>query len=530
MKKSIRGLTLSALLLSASTTVYGDQNEIYDGEGFVTPVAFVGDMPNHEEDAYFAEDADEADEAISQASHNAAMQHRAKVKPQAASTAKTQRPVAQQRSSTQPAQRSVPAVQQQAYTQSQQYAPIQSYQMHTPFQQVSWCDSPSCSTPGCAGGCDSAPPACGCDSIACDGGCDSMGGGSKGCSLGSSMGLCTKDGWFRHEALLWFVQDRDMIPLVTVSSPGTDPEIGLGDTQVAFGNQIEGDLSLGYRGDIGMYVSDNVGIGGRLWIMEDNGDSYFNSGDGSAMSIGRPFYDDIANVNNSLLIASTIPGQDFTGSISINSEVSLMAAEAYARLNFSCSKSCQLDFIGGYSYFQVDDMLSAVSSTQDATAINSFNDLFETENRFNGGQIGFEAIVKRGRWFARSLTKVHLGNMDQTVRISGGSSQDFGPNVVTADNGFLSTVDTQGTYENEEFTFIPEMNFKLGYRFRDHIEMSAGYTFIYFDNTALVGDVIDDTLNPAGFFQSTAASRPGFEFSDSSLWVQGLDLGIAISF
>lgn len=89
----------------------------------------------------------------------------------------------------------------------------------------------------------------------------------------------------------------------------------------------------------------------------------------------------------------------------------------------------------------------------------------------------------------------------------------------------------QGTFERDEFTFVPEMNFKLGYRFRDHVEMTVGYTFVMFNDVALAGDNVDRVVD-ASFLNSPGpfGTRPAFDFQDSSLWVQGLDLGLAITF
>ena len=542
MKKTLRGLTLTAVMLSASAPTFGDENDYFDVEDSVKPVAFVGDLPNDAEDAYFASDADDASvqkkassaeaKAVSQASHNVAQRRQAAYPVQ---------PVAQ-RYTPAPAMgpmHQAPARQPAAYAQ-QHYSPISANQMQ-PLQTVSWCDSPGCSSPGCTG-CDSTPMygGGGCGSMGCDGGCSSMGGscggggcslgGGGGCSITKGLGLTTSGGWFRHEALLWFVEARDIIPLVTVSPAGTEPEIGLPGTQTVFGDEIEGDLSIGYRGDVGINVSDNIGIGGRFWIMEDNGDSFSLGGDGSAFSIGRPFYDDLANAENSVLIGSVIPGALFNGNVDISSEVSLLAAEAYARLTFTSNKNCRLDLIGGYSHFQLDDTLRMTSSSTDTTSTRTLNDLFETENRFHGGQIGFETIINRGRWFARSLTKVHLGNMVQAVRIQGNSVQNFSPAPPILTGGGLFAQGNQGTFENEEFSFIPELNFKLGYNFREHVAMTVGYSFLYFDKASTVGDVIDRTVNTGGLFTNTFGNRPEFVPGASGLWVQGVDLGIAITF
>ena len=75
------------------------------------------------------------------------------------------------------------------------------------------------------------------------------------------------------------------------------------------------------------------------------------------------------------------------------------------------------------------------------------------------------------------------------------------------------------------------MNFKLGYRFREHVEMSVGYSFLMFDSLALAGDQIDRNIDPSALnTNGPFGSRPAFTMNKSSLWVQGIDLGLAITF
>ncbi len=571
MKKTFRGLTLAAALLTASGSANADENAtVYDGDGPVTPVAFVGDMANHSEDAYFAENAavaEQAAEAISQTSHvTRAAEELRHHERQLNSTAHQQKPAARQHIAQQMPMMQQPAAQQpQIIGQGVQYEPVSVQQLQPAgyqpagyqpagyqpagyqpvgyqpvgyqpvgyqpvgYQPVGYqqCDTGCASAcdAGCTGGCG---PTCGLDS-GCDSGCDSAYGGSSK-SFASMFGLCTTDGWCRHEALLWFVENRESPALVTTAARGDLPIVGFPTTQTVFGDNIEGDMSVGYRLDIGRYVDDNIGIGARFWWLSENKDDYAAGGDGSLISIGRPYYNDDLNLNDAVVVALN---GFVEGNVEAESSIDMLAAEAYARLNLSCSKSCQLDLVGGYSYFQVDDTLRITSTSQTSTSARTFSDLFETENRFNGGQVGLETIIKRGRWFARSLTKVHLGDMEQNVRIAGRSVEDFlTPNapVIVSNSGML-TMGNQGEFERNVFTFVPEINFKLGYRFRDHVEMTVGYSFLYFDRVALAGVNVDPAIDPA-FLNTNGPfpQRPAFDFNDTSLWAQGVDLGFAIAY
>jgi hypothetical protein len=216
-----------------------------------------------------------------------------------------------------------------------------------------------------------------------------------------------------------------------------------------------------------------------------------------------------------------------------------MAAEAYGRFRMSRGRGVGLDLIGGYSHFDIDDSILLQVNNQQTNGANagnrfSYTDQFNTENQFNGGQVGFESILCRGRWTARSLTKVHLGNMNQTVSIAGASSRTIpGPpdTVLSFGNGIFTNQGNIGVYQRDVFAFAPEMNFKLAYRFRQNISLSVGYTFIYWDNVALAGSQIDRNVDGSTLLNNTAApGRQAFQIVDRGLWVQGVDLGVVLDF
>ncbi len=414
MKTKFRGLTLTALLLSASNMTFADQGA----------TSVVGDLPGYGEEAYFAEEAAYAASNPVQSAHHA---HPATA-----------------------AQPSAPAHQ---YISSGPlpYAPIAA----SDLQQV-----------GHHFGGYPHPSACDCGS--CDAGCDAAYGRRRS-RFGSLLQGCASDTWATAEFLMWFTPNRDMPALVTTSDPGTLPILPAfgaanpDNVAVAFGDPIRGEISGGFRGDVGKYITKNVGIGGRFWILAENNDSYSAQGDGSAMSIGRPFFNTNTAGEDALLVA--LDGT-FTGSVAAESELNLWGAEGYARMRLGCASNCQLDFIGGYSHFQIDDSLRITSTTvTDATArTRTYNDAFDTENRFDGGQVGFEMMKTRGRWMVRSLTKVHMGNMRQNIDIYGNSSDQTPPAAVSNTSGGLLAMGNQGSYQRDVFAFAPEANFKLAFR------------------------------------------------------------------
>lgn len=378
----------------------------------------------------------------------------------------------------------------------------------------------------------------------CDPACDSSNGAKSAAK--SLMGRMTNrleagDYWMSSEALLWFTPNRSMPALITTSDPGTlpvDRPGALGNVQTVFGDDINGEVSGGIRFDLGKQVSEDFSIGGRFWWLGNNDDSYFASDDGSNMSIGRPFYNLLIPEADAYLIASD-PGSevsvDFSGSIAAQSQLKLWAAEGYGKLSLAKVDNATFDLIGGYSHFSISDMLwiQSVAIRQDTARIRRLTDTFDIENEFNGGQIGFQLAMNHKRWSVSTLTKIHLGNMNQNINISGSGSDQTPPlSADTDDNGFLA-IDHSGEYERDTFSFVPEVNLKLGYSVRDNVNLTLGYSFIYFDNVALVGDVVNTNIDPLGIHDSGdlfAGSRPAFDFNDSGLWIQGIDFGMTIDF
>ena len=88
----------------------------------------------------------------------------------------------------------------------------------------------------------------------------------------------------------------------------------------------------------------------------------------------------------------------------------------------------------------------------------------------------------------------------------------------------------QGDYSRDVFAFAPEANFKLACQLRNNIAFTVGYSFIYFDNVSLTGDAVDDSIDGSTIATGAFGTRPAFDFDDSSLWVQGVDLGLSIAY
>ncbi|MCM2371789.1 BBP7 family outer membrane beta-barrel protein [Aporhodopirellula aestuarii] len=351
--------------------------------------------------------------------------------------------------------------------------------------------------------------------------------------------------WLTAEALLWFPQVRSTVPLVSQNTAGALPELDQGAT-VAFGGQdaFGGDLQAGFRLDGGVMLSEDFGMGGRFWMLGEAEDTYNASGDGTTGSIGIPYFDSdlIANQENALIIAysdGTGAGDvDFQGQIAVRSTLEMYGAEGYGRLRLLGGKGYRSDFIGGFSHFGIEEGLTLAATTTQTEVgagqgdVYRFNDDITAENKFYGGQIGFLTTVGRGAWTLSALTKVHLGNMDQTWTSRGSRGR-----AAFADQaGGIFANNAEQTIEESNFSFAPEANIKLAYKMRPNVSFSVGYSFIMWDDVLMIGDNLNRDINTGylvldGAGAVDAAERPQFlGLETDSFFVHGVDLGCVIQF
>jgi len=370
----------------------------------------------------------------------------------------------------------------------------------------------------------------------CDSGCDTGFG-----KIGSAVCAGDTTVWMKAEMLLWFPQARNTPPLGVRSAATVLPVLNQNNTATAFADSFGGNLVPGFRGDIGRYFADGAfGLGGRVWILADEDDNLSFGGNGVGESLGVPFYNTFNGpplVGEDAVFIGFNDGVNpltFTGDVAIRTSLSIVAAEIYGRALVGESKNHRFEMLGGYSHFNIADSLSMrINSISLPTADQTiFNDSFETRNEFHGGQIGSEISLNRGKWTASSLTKVHLGNMSQRVAVNGGASQGIvnGPPPIATDQGLFARGNILGVREQDVFAFAPEMNLKLGYQFRDHVNFHVGYTFVYWNSVALAGNQMDRNLYVDGTALGNAGPFRSVDIDTAGFFVQGIDLGATIEF
>ena len=344
---------------------------------------------------------------------------------------------------------------------------------------------------------------------------------------------CNSDrNWVTTEFMIWWGKRRQLPPLVT-SSPQSEPRatagvIGQPGTTVLFGDErVDAGERFGGRVTVGQWLDDGkeIGIGGSFFALEECGVRYSMASIGDPI-LARPFFDTFQGQNAAALIA--FPSVN-SGSIDVHSASDVLGAEFFVRRLLTANCGNRLDLIGGYYFTRVDDGLTISSSTLivdpgGLAAVGTTIDLvdvFGVRNEFHGGELGLLLERGRGCWTWKVLGKVSIGNLNQTVTVHGETvTTPSGGPAATGTGGLLARPSNSGTFERNEFIYVPEASVNLSRRLNEHLDVSLGYTFIYWSSILLAADQVDMSVNPNG------GTSPAFTFNDTDFWVQGVNVGL----
>ena len=421
--------------------------------------------------------------------------------------------------------------------------------------------------------CDALPASeCGCGAEVCTGcdlGCDSPGSCGGSCPSGDCatcgelcspqawrpcITLCTpQDGWVSFEYLGWWQDGMALPPLLTSSS---DPNVarteagvlGSPTTQILFGgDDVLDDAFDGGRLRFGLWLDrrHTWAVGAEYFELSSETDSFSAASTGNPI-LARPFFNTQTGVEDASLIA--FPNV-LSGSVGISATSELTGAAVNFRHLRNCDQGCgkwlfcgcpdhfcsRTEMLIGYRFLELEEsvLISENEVSTDPNNPGNFDifDRFQTRSQFNGFDIGWTYRRTRGYWTVDTLLRLGVGNTRQTVTISGQTTIDDPNNqpVQTLPGGILAQTSNIGTFQQDEFTVVPEFNANLGYQLTDHLRLTLGYTFIYWSNVVRPGEHISRDLNPnllpPPANPLTGAQRPAFAFDTTDYWVQGINFG-----
>jgi hypothetical protein len=361
-------------------------------------------------------------------------------------------------------------------------------------------------------------------------------GSCGGCGVCQSCCLRTYGFWADIDFLLGWRHGIRNPPLVTSSPNGTPAAVagvlGQPTTSIVYPTEAIGEEARpGARVAIGAWLDPCHcwGVEGRYFALADERTRFDVTSDGDPI-LARPFFDVAGNAQAALLVA--FPGIVSPGNITVQSDSEILGGDALVRRSL-CRWDCgRMDLLVGYQFSRIDQSLMISNQLTDAdpnnlipdgtTLLNADN--FLTRNEYHAISFGAQAQYENGPWRLDLMGKIGLGNMQETVTISGLSVTDNPPLGVpdfVDQSGLLAQGANLGTFTQDTFAVSPEINVKLHYYVTPCLDVSVGYMFVYWSDVAHPGLQIDPNLQVP----------PGpFAIRDDEAWVHALTLGVAWQF
>lgn len=379
--------------------------------------------------------------------------------------------------------------------------------------------------------------------------------GGPGCgsecfdSCGCQSGFQT---WFAADLVFWDVKDNRLpLPLVTVGSvldpiPGA---IGQPGTRVVWGGDastnLGGDLIPGLRFRGGAYsYAANVGVEASVFWLETHSDGISATPDFfNATVIAQPVFNTFSGISDALT-DSNPPG--LLGGVNIKLRSQLWGAEANLTTGIGNALNGSL-LLAGFKYLNLDDDLSFLSGPRVVGIVgntplgpggfNMTQERFTTRNRFYGGQFGAQQSMYWNGLTITGRAALALGASDQEVVIKGGSAGFLanGSPVTVLPGGLLTGPSNLGTHESTHFAVVPTLDLTAGYRVSDNLLAYIGYNFMYWTNVVRPGEQVDLRVDPRGsplsnvYDPNFVGQFPTVPFDTTSFWVQGINLGLAVT-
>ena len=389
---------------------------------------------------------------------------------------------------------------------------------------------PICGGGGPSSRCFSPPPCC-CGTLCYPGGCGR---------------------YVRADLLLWSTRGMQVPTLVTTGNPastqipaGVINEDGSlpGNTAILFGNGlINSQGRTGGRIVFGQYLNPCWAVEGEYFALADQQTAFRSNAAAGNGFVGIPFFDES---NDGLPAVFTVaPGAGGpAGSVNIDAVTRFQGAGVRVLRNLCCWEGCgpswwdgcpvpvakRFDFLMGYRFNRLDDSL-IINQTHDILGTTRIGrDVFDTENQFNGLDLGTMLRFRRACWSLDLITKVGIGNTRSVVLINGVAFQN---GVQQTPAGSILAVSTNsGRFVNNSFTMLPEIGLNVGYQINPCWRFTTGYTLMYWCGVYRPGDQIDQHINPnlwppLPLQGNNAGLWPQYPGRASDFWAQGVNFGL----
>src|SRR5262249_31769774 len=142
---------------------------------------------------------------------------------------------------------------------------------------------------------------------------------------------------------------------------------------------------------------------------------------------------------------------------------------------------------------RVAEMLNPVETPGSMILLS---DLFTTENRFYGGQVGALAQFRPGPRTLDLPGKIALGDTHPIVNLPGAPlTSEPGFPTRLEPGGLLALPTNIGRRDRDRFTVVPEVGINVGYNITENLRVFAGYNFLYWSSVVRPENAIDRAVN-----------------------------------
>ncbi|MBN1589627.1 MAG: BBP7 family outer membrane beta-barrel protein, partial [Pirellulales bacterium] len=248
-------------------------------------------------------------------------------------------------------------------------------------------------------------------------------------------------------------------------------------------------------------------------------------------TLARPYHDIENNVESRRLIDY---GTRYSGSVSVSAETKFQGLELLYRrgVKRGCS---DVDFLIGWRWLQLKDELWIGDSVTDSELQHGTDmyDVFDAANNFHGVEFGIEWERPLScYWTLELLGKMAIGNTHSLVTIDGQTTTVTGNGTTVVDGGLLALDSNMGSHTRDSLSAITEIGLSLKRRLHCGVELTFGYSFVYWSDVLRAGDQVDLDVNLSQASGGTLVGLgyPVVPMKSTDFWAQGLHFGLEYDF
>jgi hypothetical protein len=346
------------------------------------------------------------------------------------------------------------------------------------------------------------------------------------------------------EYLRWWLKPESPPALVTTGFAGdsTPGAIGQPGTHVLFGDNVDEGSASGVRGSAGWWFGGADGprlgleIGG--FFFEDRAADFSTSSDNLATNeiLARPFVNPATGAEDANELSKR---EARTGSANGSVDTHLWGAEANVRFAepFGNQDGPHFGLLAGVRYLGLNDGLNIADQFSDTRDNLNFSSAYSytTQNRFYGGQAGFDMEFRALHMSLDLQAKFGVGQNEESVDSFGSASlSKLTAADIRKDARTFSVVQPAdlGNSTHDRISFVPEVDVNWGLEFSDYFRFFVGYSFLYWNGVARAGDQVTSavTTTPVNRSHQTSTitlpdrgAQPAI--LNGNFWAQGLNLG-----